>query len=294
MSAGFEKRGYAAGGNLLAPAPTPDSLAKPPRRRAPRVMVAATVAVLMIAGGAGWMLVFREAEPEPVMLRLAFPKGGSYLYRVESTGEATADIGGTGRRLSTQMEGLLKFEVQRLQNDGAQVHGDLTLFSFVANGRNLSKPRRIRQPLRIGFDGPVLGGLFSTEDGWPILSLPALSPLLPKRMMQPGDESEARGVQVFSKKDPVLDGTTQFIGYEEVDGVRLAVLEGVLTGNLEEAGDRGTGEVRVDIRARIDPSAGMVHDAQGRVDADVVSPDFVGKHMTVTETFRLFLLNGVG
>jgi hypothetical protein len=250
-------------------------------------MVATIVAAaLLISGAAGWMLFLRE--PEPVAFRLAFPKGESYLYRVESTSSFDTGHGGTGRKVQTQMEGLLKLDVERAQNDGTHLQTELTLFSFAVNGSSLTEPRRIRQHMHIGPHGSMLGGIFSTSEGLPVLLLPALSPLLPEKAMQPGDEQAVGGVPVFSRQDALMDGTTRFVGYEEVDGVQLAVLHGVLSGSIKKGNDFvGTGEMRIDIRARIDLSTGTVHDVEGTVrgEQDLRDPD--GERLSTTDTFRL-------
>ena len=248
------------------------------------------VGVLLIGGGLGWFVLTREAEP--VRLRLALEEGQSHVYRIESTSETGVDIRGLGRKLSTQMEGLLKLDVRKVKGAVARVQGDLTVFSFSAQGSVVPELRRVRGRMRIHRAGQVYGGLIGTADGLPVLMLPALSPLLPETPMRPGDTHRTDGVRLFARKDPLVEGTTRFVRYEEVQGVQLAVLEGSFTTHVEKDRALGTGELRVDMQARIDPSTGTVHDAEGTVHIDVVGGRGMGDAFTSTQTFRLLPPNG--
>lgn len=258
----------------------------PPPRRSRATVAALTAAALFTVAGIGWLLL--PKDPDPVALRLRLAEGDSLLYRVETSTAAVAELrGGIGRQLFTKMEGMLKLEVTRVRSASVDAHSELTVFSFTGNGSDMSGPKRFRQPLRLSPKGPVLDGVFMARGGWPLLYLPALTPLLPQRPLKPGEQRSVRDVLFFSKKEPRMDGTTRFVGFQEVEGTRMAVVEGMFTGRDERRDSRVRGDWRVEIRARLDPASGRLHDASGKVDFDGVVEDPRRATFTSTETFRL-------
>jgi hypothetical protein len=285
MSATFDL-GSKPGDALVGPSGLGHPAPSPPRKGVSRVVVAATLAVLLIiVGGLGWFLFLRE--PDPVRFRLALSEGDSFIYRVESTSEIFADekLLGFDREISTQMDGMLKVDVNEEARGGFKGRADLSIFSFVVNGSVFPEPQRISRPVRMTRNGEMVGAVFASKVGLPILLFPAMSPLLPGEMMRPGDEIEVAGHTLFKEKN-FMRGTTRFVGYEEVDGAQLAVLEGVLTSPIKGHIIKGTGEMQIDIRARIDPSTGIVHDAEGAMFGEVVIRG-PGNLLKTTETFRI-------
>jgi hypothetical protein len=285
MSATFDL-GSKPGDALVGPSGLGHPAPSPPRKGVSRVVVAAALAVLLIiVGGLGWFLFLRE--PDPVRFRLALSEGDSFIYRVESTSEIYADekLLGFDREISTQMDGMLKLDVNEAKGKGYKGRADLTIFSFAANGSIFDEPQRLSRPTRMAADGAMIGGIFMTKVGLPVLLFPALSPLLPSEMMRPGDEVNVGGHMLFRKKNH-MQGTTRFVGYEEVDGMQLAVVESVLTKSFKGQIIKGDGEMQIEMRARIDPSTGTVHDAEGVVFGEVVMRD-PGNLLKTTETYRI-------
>jgi hypothetical protein len=177
-------------------------------------------------------------------------------------------------------------DVLRLRGSWAEARAELTVVTHVAQGTLArTDPRFAKLPVRLGLDGSVVGANFRTQKIYPVLSLPALTPILPSHEMVPGDVSDFENVRVLFR-DARWDGETRFVGYQEVDGVSLAVLEGTLTTSEDDPLLVGAGFASVSLRSRIDPITGAVYDTEGTVRSDSVFKD--GKRRVVaTETFHL-------
>lgn len=274
-----------ASATMLAQHTVPEGLARPPKRHSRAFTAALAALILIVVGGLGWWLLSRG--PEPVRFHLNLTEGNSLLYRVETTSSRQVSVRGSELDRHTQSEGLLKLDVLRLRGSGADARGELTVISHIRQGTLVPAPPRFSTlPLRLGTDGSVVGALFSSKESYPVLTLPALTPILPDEEMVPGDVSAVENVRVLFSKEARWVGETRFVSYDDEVEVPTAVLEGTLTANPPETRLMGPGYFSVSIRSTVEPSTGAVLQAEGTFYSSSVFKNS-GKRVVTTETFRL-------
>jgi len=243
-----------------------------PRRRT-WLVAGAIATAIAIAAGAAWYLT--PAGPtlsagHPEMLRLGFSPGSSYAYRVDANTTTTAEVQGVSRDLSTGIKGTLRIGTETVRAAWAEGHGDLSVLSLVANGAPAPDAFRVRHPMRLHVRGPVTRGMsFETKQGLPLLLLPMLTPVLPARLVVPGDVWSEESAFWEEELGGEAEAFTEFVGFEQGAGVRYAVVRGSISLALPESSELGWGEMSAEVTARIDPEGRRLIASTGTVHFDL-------------------------
>ena len=246
-------------------------------------MAATVAALVLVVAGLGWLVL--SGDPSPARFRLALPEDGALLYLVESTANIQTEIRGTELEVTTEMDGLLDMSVRRIKGSTADVMTELSVFSYAAHGTVLDPPKLWRRPMRVGSDGRVMGGMFSTREGYPLLLIPALTPILPEGLMEPGEVRSVDAVRLLGRGDERMTGETRFVRWVDEEET-LAQLEGTLYSDFSGDEVLGSGDLRIALRATFDPATGTIREAEGTVYTDSVL-GASNRSMTVTESFRI-------
>ncbi len=204
-----------------------------PRRRRP-VLLGLGLVLALVAALAGWQVL--RPGGEAVALAYALAEGQSERYRIEMAVEGTVtaeDLGLPEQPISTELEETLSWTVTDVDDEGvATVRVAVEGVTGTANGQPVPADAvGLETQIRLGPDGRVLsaGGLSFASGGDLPGGLPGMdqmTPLLPDHPVAPGDTWE----KTFSQEVPFGEGelvfTTEstFVGYEEVEGVRAAVI----------------------------------------------------------------------
>ena len=250
--------------------PTP-----PPGPRQRRTGLVAVLVIAVLAGTAGGWYYLRPGDratttSTPQLLRLGFSPGSSYGFRVEANTTTTMEIRGVSRDFSTGVDGTLRIGTEKVRQAWADGHGDLSVLSFVANGAPAPDAFRVRHPMRLNVRGPVTKGMsFQTDEGLPLLMLPMVTPVLPARLVAPGEVWTEEATFWQDESNSTADVFTELVSYETVGGIRYAVVHGTVTVKLPQDSELGWGEMTADVTARLDPETRFLLGSTGTVHIDV-------------------------
>ena len=230
------------------PGPPPDSTSwsgevavapsSPTRRRMGRT-VAAAVSILALVAGGGFFLLSRRPDPA-VALTLSFAEGGTHRYalRMRMNGTvSTRSPEALHRGFVMDVSETLSWRVVSVDDEGvATLEVAIEDLSGTINGESLPVPKKdMTVRVRIAPDGRILTGgnlsFASAGSGQGFPGMDQFSALLPDRPVTPGDT----WTKDFSCPIPFGQGrlryTTRnrFERYEEIDGVRTAVISSRMT-----------------------------------------------------------------
>ncbi|MBI2238817.1 MAG: hypothetical protein HYU54_09895 [Actinobacteria bacterium] len=223
--------------------------AGPPKRRLGPAIGAAALVVALVAG----LLVFqftRPREEASAALALAFTEGDSAAYRMHVTMDGDYDAGDLGSEAITMdFSETLSWRVVSVDPDGtATIEVTISDVSGTMNGVPAPAPDApTTTQMRVAPDGRILsaGGVaFSapgTTGGTGFPGLGQMTPLLPDHPVAPGDTWE----KSFDQEFPFGEGAIRFTShnrfdrYEDVDGVRTAVIVSDMTVPLDFSLDFG-------------------------------------------------------
>jgi hypothetical protein len=241
---------FGASADAWAPA-SPTGPTEPGGGRRPWVFVAA-LALALIAG-AGTFL-FLRSEPTPTgpaeSLRLAFDRGDRTTYDIRMSMDGSVDLGPMGEQpLTVDVTESVGWKVIEVDDDGvATVKVSVDGATGSANGVPLP-PDAARQEMtfRVTPDGQIVDGNglafgaagSSGFGGFP--GMDQVTPILPPHEVAPGDEWDKRFEQSFpfGEGKIVYTAHSTFERYEQVDGVRAAVITTRYTVPLDFSIDLG-------------------------------------------------------
>jgi hypothetical protein len=220
------------------------------------------LALFVVAGGAWWFIAARG--PEPARLSLTVPPSGALVFKVRNSAGAHADFVGQFE-FDSEFAGILTLRTRSLDSDGARVSGILDVSRLIWNGR----PETGKTPLRARFTlrpDANFTGCSSFDSGAPAGTfdplVTGLTPDLPPGEVRPGDTwtDEYDGCRKKALNAHV-NTWSKFLRYDEVKGVRIAVVRGTRSIEISanKRGNNGaTGTINVDQMAWIDPDDGRV------------------------------------
>ena len=220
------------------------------------------LAVVLVAGLAGWGII-QARKPDPVRLSLTLPKKGAMVFRVQNSTGLDADYIGSFE-FHSEFEGILTLRTRSVKGDLTRVRGLLDVSSLVWNGRPETGRPTLRANFRLRSDGNVVRGqwfnpgvIAGTYD--PITA--GLSPDLPPHPVRPGDTWKDE-YRVRQKKTRLsVTTSSSFLRYEEMNGVRVAVVQGTRTlkfSSIDHGKNAWFETDTVEQRAWIDPELGSV------------------------------------
>lgn len=239
-------------------------------------MAIVALAVALVAGAIGAWWFFNGSDGDAVRLSLALPRKGAVVFRVHNSTGVDADYIGAFE-FQSEFDGILTLRTGSVEDDYTRVRGLLDVSSLVWNGRPETGRPTLRARFRLRSDGNVVGGnwfdpgvLAGTYD--PVTA--GLSPDLPPYPVRPGDAWRDK-YRLRQKKDRVsVTTSSKFLRYDELKGVRVAVVQGTRTLELSSIPGRKNalkGTVSVDQTAWIDPALGTVLRMTATITGDVTA-----------------------
>lgn len=205
--------------------------------RVGRVVALVGLVIALVAGG----VFYFSSRPSGEALALEFKEGAKYRYRLEMTMDGTAAVAGSTRPFSMELGETLVMRVVSVDADGWATM-DLTVKDLTAtvNGQSSVAPGKFTMRVRMAPDGRVVvaGGLALGASGSSGTGLPGtdqFAPLLPDHPVRPGDSWSKEFEQEWPFGDGALriSSDNRFLGYETVDGARVAVIASRLTVPLD-------------------------------------------------------------
>ena len=220
------------------------------------------LAAILVAGVAGWWFV-QARQPDPTTLSVSFPRKGATVSRVSATLDWRSDYAPINLELYGKFDGLLTLRTLSLKKDRARLRAILDISTFVVNEHPITDSQSSRGWIEIRTDGSTARGgkIFFPGLGKQLFALgwTGLTPDLDGRPVVPGDSwTDTFKARIGTDR---LEGQTrsELLRYENVGDVSAAVVHG--TKDLRLKGGPplpGTGSVKIDQTAWLDPESGKV------------------------------------
>lgn len=248
-----------------------------PARRAPLGAVVAVVLLVVLAGaGAGWWYVSsRQPEPRSVAISLAVGEAAQ-VFRADARLRWASSGAPLHWEAHTDFEGILTLKASPADHGGAKVRGILDLSRLSVNGRPFTEPPTIRAKMQFSGDGTVVrGGVFRLPLPSPPIQLllTGLGPDLPTHAIRPGDAWTDRQEVRVGKERLLMTSRSEFLRYEQMSGVEVAVIHGTRSFEMKDPGPRKRGHARVEQTAWFDPGSGAVLKMSATIWIEYSGPD---------------------
>lgn len=204
-----------------------------PGRRRTRVWVSVVLVLALSAAGA---FLLTRPQGSDVALALDFQEGATQRYRLHVAMDGNVEAAIMEVPFNMEMTEVIALHVVDIDASGAAtLEAEIESLTGTVDGIPIPPEAVSEVPdtrLTISPDGRVVtrGGLVfqaPTSAAGPITSANQLFPLLPDRPVGPGDSWDRDYRQPIRFADGVLEMSTdnEFSRYEDIDGVRVAVLE---------------------------------------------------------------------
>jgi hypothetical protein len=209
-----------------------------PRRR---TLLVLGLVLVLAAGALGYLVLLSPREASGSPLALSFTAGDVYRYRLDMHLEATVSADGATVPFDMSAGMVFSWDVLAVDTDGvAVVSFAIEELSGTLDGQPIPQPSATAVRIRMAPDGRILDGGTSglAPAAGPGMFVPGadqLTPLLPNHPVKVGDA----WTKTFTQDAPFLDtGVTyearsHLLRYEDVDGVRAAVIQTELTMPLD-------------------------------------------------------------
>jgi hypothetical protein len=224
--------------------------------------VLALTLALVVGAVAGTAWLFTRGDSDSVRLLLAVPRKGAMVFRVQNSAGSNADNIGAFE-FDSEFEGILTIKTRSVEGDQASVRGLLDVSTFIWNGRPETRRPTLRASFQLRSDGNFIGcRTFDPEVPAPTFDpiVTGLTPDLPPGEVRPGDSWTDAYSACTKKEIAQVSSRSQFLRYDEMNGLRVAVVQGTRTVTFSslDKSDRLRATVFVDQTAWIDVERGTV------------------------------------
>lgn len=262
-----------------------------------------TVGIILLVTAVAQVITILEDEPEPpVLLRLRLQEGHTVSYRTEVSMEGRVSAGLIGQPFEVRMVTDQDWVVQEVaEDDSVTIEIDTTIVDVTSRQGAIPRSEFMgvegTSTMRLAADGTILdaslGVTGSVTGPATVPGLEGLGPTFPDHPVVPGDSWDLSEELPLLPGGPSLQisGEAELDGYEEVAGVRSAVIvsdalmpfdfELDLAELADEIGDpslpegevSGTivyeGEMTMSSRQWVDPGTGLQVRAEGDGQAEI-------------------------
>jgi len=210
------------------------------RRPKGRVLVAVGLVVALAAGAFGYLSLRRSSGGQATALSMSFPKGQTFSYGLSMTMDGTIRAGSQSGPLKGTITETLSWKVASVDAKGiATVALTAGNISGNFNGQPVSNTSQYTTTIQVAPDGRILvGGDLASTTGGSGFSFPGtdqFTPILPDHPVKPGDTWTKTFDQTlpFGGGELTYTSHNTFVRYEQVSGVKAAVIRSTMTVPLD-------------------------------------------------------------
>jgi hypothetical protein len=220
------------------------------RRPKGRVFVTVGLVVALAAGAFVYLSLRRSSGGQATALSMSFPKGQTFSYGLSMTMDGTIRAGSQSGPLKGTITETLSWKVASVDAKGiATVALTAGNISGNFNGQPVSNTSQYTTTIQVAPDGRILvGGDLASTTGGSGFSFPGtdqFTPILPDHPVKPGDTWTKTFDQTlpFGGSDLTYTSHNTFVRYEQMSGVKAAVIRSTMTVPLD---------ITIDLRKLLD------------------------------------------